>query len=157
MSVDSNRYCMTGEALVCGQESSCRTYTLIDYCCGLVNFDVPEEAMKALLAKRGVDFATEYADSDEKTRKLVEADLYTWIALGVSKRTAVTDSDNGWSHSEGGYSLTEEDKKRLLGMANAIYEEYGEPTVGKTKIRIHSLGVMRANRTFAGENLPHIG
>lgn len=154
MEVGCNKYEVSGEALVC-QEPTTPSFTIEEYAYGVVNFELPKEAIVTILAKREIDINTLFEDVTKRDRDLVEADIYTYVAMGVSKMNSTSDSDNGWSHSGGGYSLTEEDKKRLLRMANAIYEQYDEPVVGKKKIKIHSLGIMGANRTMNGDYLPH--
>lgn len=144
MSVDSHKYEMEGDALV-EQEQTPRLFTIEEYAYGLVNFEIPESAVASIFAKRGIDKEMAFADVEKQDRDLIEADIYVWICNGVSKMTATTDSDNGWSHSGGGYTLTEEDKKRLMKAANAIYEQYDEPTVGKTHVTVLNFGIKPAN------------
>lgn len=132
-------------------------YTAGDYFFGCVNFYVPEEAAVCILANRGVSLNDEFSKLDKKTADLLKADLYVWICMGPSKVNSVTDSDNGWSHSEGGYTLTDEDKERMLGYANAIYEEYDEenPADPSVVVTVDSFGVMRADEDIIGNLLPH--
>lgn len=155
--MSESQYIVSGAALRATEESAPSLYTIEDYICGLVNFDVPDSAVKSIFAKRDITFSTPYTDVEEKPRRLAEADLYVWIAMSPSRVTAESDSDNGWSHSAKGYTLSETDKKRYLSLANAIYEEYGEATVkAKTTVKVNSFGVMQTYRTLGGEVLPHI-
>lgn len=155
--MSDSKYIVSGAALRATEESALELYTIVEYLAGMVNFEVPESAMKAICAKRGIDMTAAYDTVEEKPRRLAEADIYVWIALGATRVTAVSDSDNGWTHTGMGYTLSETDKKRLLSMANAIYEEYGEDTVkAKTTIKVGSYGVMHAYRTPDGDVLPHI-
>lgn len=133
-------------------------YTIEQYLYDSVNFSVPENAVKSILKKRGVDGSEEYDPEGETsgtTAKLLYADLLKWICLGPSRTNRVSDSDNGWSHSEGGYTLSKDDKKLLMNEANAIYEELEpESKFGKRRIKMHSMGIMPALRDLDGEPLP---
>lgn len=110
-----------------------------------VNIGVSEGLVRSILAERNVDDKSLYSEVDERTCKLCKADLYSRIALTSPNREgAVSDGDNGWSHSDGGYTLSEYDKKQLLNEANAIYSEYGEPERGrKVTVKITSYGLIR--------------
>lgn len=110
-----------------------------------VNIGVSEGLVRSILAEREVDNNSLYSDVDVRTRNLCMADLYSRIALTSPNREgAVSDEDNGWSHSDGGYTLSEYDKKQLLDTANAIYTMYGEPVKGrKVTVKITNYGLIR--------------
>lgn len=135
--------------------SDCQqVYTVGDWLFGCVNFAVPEEAVNFVCANRGASPNTAFSDYEGEIR-LLNADLYKWILLGPGKVNNTSDGDNGWSHSEGGYTLSADDKKLLMDAANAIYEELEPESVfGKKKIRMRSAGIMPAYRDFDGEPLP---
>lgn len=156
--MSDSRYIVSGTALrPTADEPDLTLYTIEEYLCGLVNFEIPQSAVKSIFVRRGIDITAAYEDVDEKLRRLAEADLYVWIAMSPSRMTATSDSDNGWSHSGQGFTLSETDKKRFLSMANAIYEEYGEePVKAKTTFKSNSFGIMQAYRTVDGGVLPHI-
>lgn len=129
-----------------------------DYLYGKVKFNIPAGAMASILADRKLMGETAYADSDTTSVRLAYADLLKWFLLGHSKQNNVSDTDNGWSHSGGGYELDSEDKKLLKAEANAIYDEL-EPSSaikGKPTFKMSSFGVQRANLDVAGNPLPHI-
>lgn len=125
-------------------------YAFKIYLAGSVNFPVPEEALVSIMIKRGVDPDTPYSEVEEKLRDLLYADLLVWAAMGVSRLGAVSDSDNGWSHSDGGYTLSESDKKRLLAEANGIYDKYDEETTMATRVRVVDFGIKKANISLNG-------
>lgn len=131
-------------------------YTIKDYLYGCVNFDVPSEAVIRICLDREVDILAEAACIEKNVRDLCKADLFVWIVLGVSRKGNNSDSDNGWSHTAGGFTLTEQDKAYLLKAANAIYEENGESTVGKTTVKIKSFGIKPADFDVSGIPQPHI-
>lgn len=134
-----------------------KVYTVRDWLFGCVNFSVPYSAVETILNEREVDgdkLYSERADLDIDIR-LLKADLLKWIVLGAGKVNNTSDSDNGWSHSDGGYTLTKDDKKLLMDEANGIYAELEPESVfGKKKIRMRSAGIMPAYRDTDGEPLP---
>lgn len=131
--------------------------TAQDWLLSCVNFEIPSSASQAILLGRGLEGSEDCSMLDKKTRDLLKADLYVWICMGASKVDSVSDSDNGWSHKGGGYTLSEADKRRMLDWANDIYDEYDEPLVGKKNaIVMISNGIRRAHETFCGDPLPRI-
>ena len=141
-------------------QDTCKVYTVGDWLFGCVNFAIPDEAVNYVCSGRGIEPTMDYADYTEdgkpnSTLRLLKADLLKWIVLGVGKMNNTSDQDNGWSHSEGGYTLSEYDKKLLIGEANDIYAELEPDSVfGKKKIRMRSAGIMPAYRDMDGRPLP---
>jgi hypothetical protein len=131
-------------------------YSVEDWLGGCVNFYVPRAAVEHVCASRGINGGQPYSDvRDEPILRLLKADLFRWIILGAGKVNNTSDKDNGWSHSGGGYALSEYDKKLLLDEANGIYEELEPESVfGKKKIRMRSAGIMPAARDHEGTPLP---
>ena len=138
-------------------KDSFKVYTVGDWLSGCVNFEVPDEAVNTVCMSRCIDPASSYvSDGDyDIDIRLLKADLLKWIVMGPSRVTDTKDQDNGWMHAGGGYTLSEYDKKLLMGEANAIYEELEPESVfGKKKIRMRSAGIMPAYRDIDGEPLP---
>lgn len=132
--------------------------TVKDYLISKVKFDVPVKALVSILADRELDPASAFCDADKDTLRLCYADILKWMCVGPSKKNNVSDTDNGWTHSSGGYQLTTDDIKDMKAIANGIYGEL-EPTSAfgkKSVFRISSAGIMRGNKTLFGEPLPHI-
>lgn len=135
------------------------TYTVQAYLQGIVNFPVDDTAIYAICKARGVEMTQSYADAlaAEVPIRLLYADLLKWIVLGPSRVTDTRDSDNGWAHSGGGHTLSQDDKKLLLSEANAIYAELEPTSVVKVRrIRVHSFGVSSALLDTDGTPLPRI-
>lgn len=140
-------------------DCNCETiYTVRDYLAAKVKFDVPSSALLPILIDRGMDADAVPADCDKDAMRLAYADILKWMVLGPSKVNNVSDSDNGWTHTGGGYELSEEDKAELKAEANAIYEELEPSSVfaKKTAFRVTSHGIMRANRTLYDIPNPHL-
>ena len=135
-------------------DHACGVYTAKDWLFGCVNFAVPDEAVMHVLLERSTDSEQPFYEVEQRVRELLKADLYKWIVLGAGKVNNTTDSDNGWSHSDGGYTLSKDDKRLLMDEANAIYAELEPESVfGKKKIRMRSAGIMPAYRDLDGEPL----
>lgn len=128
-------------------------YTVMQHIGGLVKYDVPKSAMKALMAERGIAFSALYSDTEKDAIRLLYADVLKWFVLGPSKKNNTTDTDNGWTHAGGGYELTSEDKSDMKAKANAIYAELEPESEIKRKVtfRIKSYGICRASRDAGSE------
>lgn len=129
-----------------------------NYLISKVKFEVPEDTVKAILVDRELDYDAAYMDSDRNAVRLAYADLLKWIILGPSKFNNTSDTDNGWTHSGGGYEMSDDDISALKAEANAIYAEL-EPTSElkkKATFRMTSHGIKRANYTVWGQPMPHI-
>lgn len=135
-----------------------KPFTVMDYLSGKVKFGVSIKSLRACLADRGLAPDTEYADCDKDVLRLCYADVLKWLVLGPSKVNNTSDADNGWSHSGGGYELTDADISALKAEANAIYEELEPESVLKKKssFKMVSHGVKRANVDPCGCPLPRI-
>ena len=132
-------------------------YTAEDYLFGCVNFPVPEEAVRFILAGREVSGSVPFSEIDKREADLLKADLYVWICTSPNRRGDISDSDNSWRHTEGGYTLSEADKNRLMALATGIYEQYDEPLpFKKGKIKVVSHGIRRCNYDLSGKPLPRI-
>ena len=130
--------------------------TAEDYVFGCVNFALSQEAVDHILGERNIKAEKPYEELEKKDKELLKADLYVWICLGPSKVNSTSDSDNGWSHSEGGYSLTDDDKDRMLAFAKAIYEKYDEEYIDDSvSVTISSFGIQPCDYDEAGIPLPH--
>lgn len=135
-----------------------KTYTVEDYILAKVKFEVPVDALYPIFIDREIELKTPMKDSDRTKVRLAYADLLKWMILGPSKVNNTSDTDNGWTHSSGGYQLTNDDFKELKNEANAIYKELEPSSVfgKKTTFIMNSGGIKRANSDLAGNPLPHI-
>ena len=135
-----------------------KTYTIEDYILAKVKFEVPVDALYPIFIDRGFERSTPIIDCNMDKVRLAYADLLKWMVLGPSKVNNTSDTDNGWTHSSGGYQLTNDDIKELKNEANAIYKELEPSSVfgRKTTFRMNSGGIKPANSDLAGNPLPHI-
>ena len=120
--------------------------TMLDWLVDAVNFPVSEGAARDILSARGIAADLSFSESTPRERDLARADLYVWMCTSPTRRGDTSDSDNSWSHKEGGFTLSAEDKDRLMGMANAIYAQYDEEPILKSGVKLHSFGIRKGKR-----------
>lgn len=139
-----------------GSENNVRTAE--DYVFSCVNFAIPQEGIDYVLGERKIKAEKPYDELEKKDKELLKADIYVWICMGPSKINSTSDSDNGWSHSEGGYTLSDDDKDRMLKYAKAIYDKYDEEFDydDSVSVAIESFGITPCDYDEAGIPLPHI-
>lgn len=117
--------------------------TILDWICDIVNFPVSECAASDILVERGIDPKTDFQSVEKRDKDLCRADLYVWICTSPTRKGDNSDSDNSWEHKEGGYTLSEADKKRFMALANNIYDMYEESQVGKRVYKLSSFGIAK--------------
>lgn len=139
-------------------ESEMEVYTAYDYLINRVKFEVPKKTMLGIMLTRGIQPESMMCDCDADVLSLAYADTLKWFCLGPSKVNNTSDSDNGWTHSGGGYEISGEDISAMKAEANAIYQKLEPDSMLKKKstFRMTSHGVKRANHSPWGEPLPHI-
>lgn len=133
-------------------------YTVFGYLAAKVKFDIPREALLAILADRNIEPTAPYGERDVDNTRLAYADMLKWFVLGASKKNNTSDTDNGWSHSGGGYEIDREDRRLLIAEANAIYSELEPSSLIKNKssFKISSFGIQRCDYDLAGNPIPHL-
>ena len=135
-----------------------KAYTIEDYILGKVRFEVPVDALRPIFIDRDIDAKSLVMECDKNKVRLAYADLLKWMILGPSKVNNTSDTDNGWTHSSGGYQLSSDDIKDLKNEANAIYKELEPSSVfgRKTTFKMNSGGIKHSNMDLVGNPLPHI-
>ena len=135
-----------------------KIHTLEDALFSKVRFSIPEDTVRTILIERALDGNMAYVDANPTDVRLAYADILKWLVLGPSKMNNTSDSDNGCSHTEGGFEMSERDRAELKAEANAIYAELepGSMIKKKSSFRITSHGVKRADYSVFGCLLPHI-
>lgn len=103
-----------------------------EYLRGKVGFDIPDNALMAIFADRGIDKGDLVAGMEKRTLDLATADLYMYCASAPSVKGTTEDAHGSWRHKDGGWESSAYDKRNLRQMANDIYARYGENTTSKT-------------------------
>ena len=139
-------------------DSENKGFTAFDYLASRVKFEVPEQTIIGIMYKRCIDRDSLICDNENNVLELAYADILKWFIIGPSKVNNTSDSDNGWTHTGGGYDLSDEDRSEMKAEANAIYAQLEPESVLKKKstFRVNSHGVKKVNFTPWGTPLPHI-
>lgn len=139
-------------------ESEMEVYTAYDYLINKVKFEVPKKTMFGIMLTRSIQPESLMCDCDADVLSLAYADTLKWFCLGPRKVNNTSDSDNGWSHTGGGYEISGDDISAMKAEANAIYQKLEPDSMLKKKstFRLTSHGVKRANYSPCGEPLTHI-
>ena len=132
--------------------------TIYTHLINKVRFSVPKQAMLGILAERGIYPDESFEDCDKDKARLAYADTLKWFILGPGKVNNTSDADNGWSHAEGGFDMSDADRKNMTAEANAIYAELEPSSMLKRKstFRMHSHGIKRVTLDIDGTPQPHI-
>lgn len=72
----------------------------------------------------------------EREMDLAEGTMYYWLAsLPVGGSTEKV-ADGGWSHSEGGWTVSKANIEEWKSRYRDLFEKWDEPLLGNSKIRI---------------------
>ena len=97
---------------------------------------VTEEALGYVCAKRGLEPDTWFVDLSEREQDLAEGTMYYWLSnLPVGGSTEKV-SDGGWSHSEGGWTVSKANIDEWMRKYRALFEKWEEPLLSRSRIRI---------------------
>ena len=78
----------------------------------------------------------EYTTLTEREMDLAEGTMYYWLAsLPVGGSTEKV-ADGGWSHSEGGWTVSKANIEEWKSRYRALFDKWDEPLLGNSKIRI---------------------
>ena len=100
---------------------------------------VTEEALGYVCARRQVDPDISFSELEERDRDLLEGTMYYWLSnLPVGGATEKV-SDGGWSHSEGGWTVSKANIEEWMRKYRALCEKWDEELLSKSRIRIINL------------------
>lgn len=88
----------------------------------MVDFDVPEATIMAILFNNGVAVNTPVANTSEKDRDLSLADLLMWLSSSSTSSSGEYISDNGWSHQKSAKQVV--DRAGLVKRAQELYAKW---------------------------------
>lgn len=100
---------------------------------------VTEEDLGYVCARRQVDPDISFSELEERDRDLLEGTMYYWLSnLPVGGATEKV-SDGGWSHSEGGWTVSKANIEEWMRKYRALFEKWDEELLSKSRIRIINL------------------
>lgn len=97
-------------------------YTIETWLRGKVDFDIPEEAIMAILFDNKVVAGIPATETSEKERDLCLADLLMWLSSSSVASSGEYISDNGWSHQKSNKQVV--DRNGLIKRAQALYAKW---------------------------------
>lgn len=97
---------------------------------------VTDAGVEYVCAKRKIEPEYLYSELSEKDADLAEGTMYYWLAsLPVGGSTEKV-ADGGWSHSEGGWTVSKANIEEWKSRYRDLFEKWDEPLLGSSKIRI---------------------
>lgn len=101
---------------------SCGGFTIETWLKGMVDYDIPEATLKAILFNNKIEEGTRAADVSEKQRDLCLADLLMWLASSSSATSGEYVSDGGWQHQKSNKNVV--DRSGLRARAEQLYKKW---------------------------------
>lgn len=103
---------------------------------GSISQLITDDGIRYVCMKRSLDPDSLYEDLTEKDADLAEGTMYYWLSnLPVGGSTEKV-SDGGWSHSEGGWTVSKANIEEWKSRYRSLFEKWEEPLLGNSKIRI---------------------
>ena len=115
-------------------------YTIETWLRGMVDFDVPDATIMAILFNNELSSGTPMADTSEKERDLCLADLLMWLSSSSTASSGEYVSDGGWSHQKSNKQVV--DRAGLVRRAQELYAKWDSDkakTAVGAKITIKSI------------------
>jgi hypothetical protein len=97
-------------------------YTIETWLRGMVDYDVPEATIMAILFNNEVADGLPMSKISEKQRDLCLADLLMWLASSSTSSSGEYISDNGWSHQKSAKQVV--DRAGLVNRAKELYAKW---------------------------------
>lgn len=97
-------------------------YTIETWLRGMVDFDVPDATIMAILFNNEVEMGVPVASTSEKERDLCLADLLMWLSSSSTASSGEYISDGGWSHQKSNKQVV--DRAGLVNRAKELYAKW---------------------------------
>ena len=97
-------------------------YTIETWLRGMVDYDVPEATIMAILFNNDVVSGLSMSKATEKQRDLCLADLLMWLSSSSTSSTGEMISDGGWSHQKSNKQVV--DRAGLIKRAKELYAKW---------------------------------
>lgn len=115
-------------------------YTIETWLRGMVDFDVPDATIMAILFNNEVASGTPVVSTLEMERDLCLADLLMWLSSSSTASSGEYISDGGWSHQKSNKQVV--DRAGLIKRAQDLYLKWDSDkatTAVGSKITIKSI------------------
>ena len=97
-------------------------YTIETWLRGMVDFDIPEATIKAILFNNSVTDGTPMSTIAEREKDLCLADLYMWLSSSSTASSGETISDGGWSHQKSNKQVV--NRAEFANRAKELYAKW---------------------------------
>ena len=97
-------------------------YTIETWLRGMVDFDVPDATIMAILFNNKVTSGMPVANTSEMERDLCLADLLMWLSSSSTASSGEYISDGGWSHQKSNKQVV--DRAGLVKRAQELYAKW---------------------------------
>ena len=97
-------------------------YSIETWLRGMVDFDIPDATLIAILFNNGVSQGSPMSDVEERERDLCLADLLMWLSSSSTSSSGEYISDNGWSHQKSAKQVV--DRAGLVKRAQELYAKW---------------------------------
>lgn len=97
-------------------------YTIEQWLVGMVDFNVPEATIKAILFNNEVTEGVSASNVDERERDLCLADLLMWLSSSSTATSGEYISDGGWQHQKANKVVV--DRAGLISRAKELYKKW---------------------------------
>ena len=110
-----------------------QTYTVEQKLRGKFSTLLTDANIMSVCDDAGIDANGDWKSLSEKQKDMALA--WTYVLLSDKETTSqkISDKDGDWSHSEGGTTISKEDKKNWLRKANALFAKWGMPLINPDK------------------------
>lgn len=98
------------------------TYTIETWLRGMVDFDVPDATIMAILFNNNVAQGLAMSKTSEQQRDLCLADLLMWLSSSSVTSSGEHISDGGWSHQKSAKQIV--DRAGLIKRARELYAKW---------------------------------
>lgn len=106
------------------------TLTIEQWLGGMVDFNVPETTLAAILFNNNVDAGCSVTNTTEMQRDLCLADLYMWLAASSTSTSGEYESDGGWQHQKSNKTVV--DRAGLRARAQELYAKWSSDKANST-------------------------
>lgn len=97
-------------------------YTIETWLRGMVDFDIPDATIMAILFNNSLAPGISISDTSERDRDLCLADLLMWLSSSSTASSGEMISDGGWSHQKSNKQVA--DRAGLISRARELYAKW---------------------------------
>ena len=107
-------------------------YTIETWLRGMVDFEIPDATLMAIVFNNEVASGSPVASISEKERDLCLADLLVWLSCSSTVSSAGSDSDGGWKHTDSVKNV--HNRSALASRAKTLYEKWNSPKASEVSV-----------------------